>query len=91
MLTQITKTLRTKALTESPRGAGEHDVSLQFSTAMPGREGWVLCIDGTSGRWYLSTLMKGDGLKRTHLAIDFGERWYCTNMGELLAEAVTLA
>lgn len=51
---------------------------------------WVLVIEGTPGRWYISTLLENDQKFPDGIAIDFGQKWYCTNFQEVLNEAKDL-
>jgi hypothetical protein len=46
--------------------------------------GWVLRIEGTPGSWYMDDL-KGS----REIAIDLGQNWICTNLDEIMAEAVS--
>lgn len=52
-----------------------------------GRPDWVLAIQDTPGRWFVSTLEQ----RAAHpvIAIDLGQNWMCTNLDELLAATAT--
>jgi len=49
--------------------------------------GPVLRVNGTSGSWYLHTLMR-EGKPRRVLPIDFGQRWDWVNFDAVFPEAV---
>lgn len=50
---------------------------------------WTLIVDGTPGRWFMSTLMNSEN-NLEEIWIDYGQRWKITNFGDVLREAVTL-
>tara|TARA_Y100000034_G_C6866259_1_gene394848 strand:+ start:729 stop:1022 length:294 start_codon:yes stop_codon:yes gene_type:complete len=53
--------------------------------------GWILSIDETPGSWYVKTLQGKDGFSNGRssgqVAIDFGQKWYCTNIDNILFTA----
>lgn len=51
---------------------------------------WVLKIKDTPGSWYMSTLLGSGGLYPGGIAIDYGQKWNCTNFQEVLNEAKEL-
>ena len=60
----------------------EYDVTLEHN---PRRNDWTLHILTTGGRWSMSDLESNPS--RDRMAIDFGQRWYCENFAEVLANA----
>lgn len=89
-----TFTLTTKAHTS---GGYEYPVTLVESENQyrgckgdhyPRKNDFTLRIQGTPGQWYMTTLEQNP--LRDRIAIDFGQNWYCTNFGAVMAEAVKL-
>lgn len=84
-------TLKTEAITWSPpRGETRRKATVEFRGARP-----VLVIEDTPGQWFLSTLIgcdsyNGFAIRRPHeqISIDFGQHWVCTNLRELVSEAL---
>lgn len=87
--------LRTQAITEvSGRPGDFHDVNLRWNKRLGG---FALVIEDSPGQWMLNTLLGLDRwssrpghLASNKLAIDQGQRWYVTNLHQLLTEAVDL-
>lgn len=50
---------------------------------------WVLRIENTPASWYMKTLLEDrrGGWPMT-ISIDFGQKWSCTNFGEVLKAAM---
>jgi hypothetical protein len=91
------KTLTKKAVATAYGKTYEHKVTLTLKTTnlkdYKFNHKWILDIEDTPGHWYLSTLLETPSRltgPESRLAIDFGQGWYCENIGALLREAVTL-
>jgi hypothetical protein len=50
---------------------------------------WVLSIENTPGKWYMSTLLESDKYS-SGISLDFGQNWNCDNFQEVLNEAKEL-
>jgi hypothetical protein len=74
-------TLSTLAVTVDKYGA-THTYEAQIVDEGDRRSLWIV---GTPGRWLLSSIR--DVAPGEVMAIDFGQRWACTNVADLVAEA----
>lgn len=48
---------------------------------------WVLRVHDTPGSWYLDGLLE---MRGSVIYLDFGQRWMCTNLNEIIKEAKEL-
>jgi hypothetical protein len=101
-----TKTLKTRALDNRGKShmvklVMRNDASGISSHPEPDRATyrWTLSIEGTPGSWNISTLLGADGddwngrsvrVLQKEIIIDFGQRWVCSNLDEIMREALRL-